>query len=75
MLGDGAVSNSLPTTNSTSYRLTFKVSHAPYLVGMVGWWPFDEDTLLSRALGGNTAPLAVDIFGGHDGLLEFTYGD
>ncbi len=56
MLTDGVVSNSLPTTNSTNYRLTFKVNHAPYIVGMAGWWPFDED--------------ATDIFGGHDGLLS-----
>src|SRR5207247_4443972 len=26
-----------------------------YLIGMVGWWPFDDD--------------GMDIFGGHDGLL------
>ncbi|HWW00076.1 MAG TPA: S8 family serine peptidase [Candidatus Acidoferrum sp.] len=55
ILGYGAVSNTLPTTNSTSYSLSFEVTHAPYLVGTVGWWPFDED--------------ARDIFGGFDGLL------
>jgi subtilisin-like proprotein convertase family protein len=55
ILGDAAVSNSLPTTNSTSYSLSFRVTHAPYLVGMVGWWPLDSD--------------ASDIFNGLDGLL------
>jgi hypothetical protein len=55
VLGAAAVSNSLPTTNSTSYSLSFRVTHAPYLVGMVGWWPFDGS--------------AADIFGGRDGLL------
>ena len=55
VLGEGAVSNALPTTNSTSYHLTFDVTHAPYLAGMIGWWPLDQD--------------ASDIFGGHDGLL------
>ena len=79
VLGDGVVSNTLPTTNSGNYRLTFKVSHAPYLEGMVGWWPFEEDPLLARALGTNVAPLAVDIFGDHNGLLcgnpRFTLGE
>jgi len=55
VLGNAAVTNTLPTTNSTSYSLSFRVTHAPYLVGTVGWWPFD----------GN----AADIFGGFDGLL------
>src|SRR5262249_31015548 len=55
VLGDGVVSNAFPTTNSTSYELSFQVSHAPYLVGMVSWWPFDGDE--------------ADIWGGHDGLL------
>ena len=55
ILGQGAISNNLPTTNSTSYSLSFEVSHAPYLVGTVGWWPMD----------GN----ALDIFSGFDGLL------
>jgi subtilisin-like proprotein convertase family protein len=55
ILSDAAVSNSLPTTNSTSYSLSFRVTHAPYLVGMVGWWPLDSD--------------ASDIFNGLDGLL------
>ena len=55
VLGDGVISNTLPTTNSTQYRLSFKVTHAPYILGMVGWWPFDDD--------------GMDIFGGHDGLL------
>ena len=54
-LGYGAISNSLPTTNSTAYRLEYQVTHAPYLVGTVGWWPFEQD--------------ANDIFGGWDGLL------
>ena len=55
VLGDGVVSNTFPTTNSTSYELSFKLNHAPYLFGTVAWWPFDSD--------------AEDIFGGHDGLL------
>ena len=55
VLGEGVVSNTLPTTNSMSYQLSFSVSHAPYLVGTVAWWPFDGD--------------AADSFGGHDGLL------
>jgi subtilisin-like proprotein convertase family protein len=55
VLGEGVVSNSLPTTNSTRYRLTFRATHAPYLVGMVTWWPLDGD--------------ARDIWGGLDGLL------
>jgi len=55
VLGDAAVTNNLPTTNSTSYTLSFRVTHAPYLVGMVGWWPLDSD--------------ASDIFNGLDGLL------
>jgi subtilisin-like proprotein convertase family protein len=54
-LWDGVVSNTLPTTNSTSFNLSFQVTRAPYLVGTVGWWPLDED--------------ARDIFGGLDGLL------
>src|SRR5205823_781471 len=41
VLGNGAVSNSLPVTNSTAYHLSFTITHAPYLVGTVGWWPFD----------------------------------
>jgi subtilisin-like proprotein convertase family protein len=56
MLEYGAVSNSLPTTNSTQYQLSFNVTHAPYLVGTVGWWPLNGD--------------GADIFGGHDGLLS-----
>ncbi len=55
VLGDGVVSNSLPTTNSSTYHLSFRATHAPYIVGMVTWWPFDGD--------------ARDIFGGLDGLL------
>ncbi len=55
VLGEGVISNTLPTTNSTSYRLSFKVTHSPYIIGMVGWWPFDDD--------------GTDIFGGHDGTL------
>ncbi|HWQ92460.1 MAG TPA: proprotein convertase P-domain-containing protein, partial [Clostridia bacterium] len=60
VLGDSGVSTALPTTNSTSYRLTFRATHAPYLVGTIGWWSFD----------GN----GTDIFGGWDGLL-FGGGD
>jgi subtilisin-like proprotein convertase family protein len=55
VLGQGVISNTLPTTNSTSYQLSFRVTHSPYLIGTVAWWPFDVD--------------AADIFGGHDGLL------
>ncbi len=55
ILGDAAVTNTLPTTNSTAYSLSFRVNHAPYLVGTVGWWPFDGD--------------ASDIYGGLNGLL------
>jgi subtilisin-like proprotein convertase family protein len=65
ILGEGAVSNSLPTTNSTQYELKFRATHAPYLAGMVSWWPFDGD--------------ARDIFGGLNGLLSgdviFTNGE
>ncbi|HEY5915274.1 MAG TPA: S8 family serine peptidase, partial [Verrucomicrobiae bacterium] len=56
ILGDSAVSNTLPTTNSTAYSLSFRVTHAPYLVGTVAWWPLDSD--------------GTDIFGGFDGLLS-----
>jgi subtilisin-like proprotein convertase family protein len=63
--GDGVVSNSLPTTNSTSYRLSFNVTHSPYLPGMITWWPLDED--------------AIDIYGGFDGILcgdpQFVLGE
>jgi hypothetical protein len=65
ILGQGVVSNSLPTTNLTQYQLTFRATHAPYLVGMVTWWPFEGD--------------ASDIFGGLNGLLygdvTFTNGE
>jgi subtilisin-like proprotein convertase family protein len=65
ILGEGVVSNSLPTTNSTQYQLTFRATHAPYLVGMATWWPFDGD--------------ARDLFGGLHGLLygdvAFTNGE
>jgi subtilisin-like proprotein convertase family protein len=56
VLDDAVISNTLPTTNSTLYRLEFKTTHAPYLAGTVAWWPFDED--------------ASDIFGGWNGLLS-----
>lgn len=55
ILSDGIISNSLPTTNSTSYTLSYEVSHSPYIAGMVGWWPFDGD--------------GADIYGRFDGLL------
>jgi subtilisin-like proprotein convertase family protein len=55
ILSSGIISNNLPTTNSTSYVLSFEAAHAPYLVGTVGWWPMDGD--------------ASDIFGGFNGLL------
>jgi len=65
ILDEGVVSNSLPTTNSLEYQLTFRATHAPYLVGMVTWWPFDGD--------------ARDLFGGLHGLLygdvTFTNGE
>jgi subtilisin-like proprotein convertase family protein len=60
-LFDGAVSNSLPTTNTlslpnlTPYTLTYRVNHLPWLEGMVTWWPLDVD--------------GSDIFGGLNGLL------
>jgi subtilisin-like proprotein convertase family protein len=60
---DGAVSNSLPTTNAVSapaalnpYILTYRVNHLPWLEGMVTWWPLDVD--------------GSDIFSGLDGLLQ-----
>ena len=55
VLADGIVSNTLPTTNSTSYTLTYEATHAPYLVGTVGWWPLDGS--------------GDDIFGGFNGQL------
>lgn len=54
-LGHGVLSNSLPTTNPATYRLSFAVSHGPGFFGTVGWWPLDGD--------------ARDIAGGLDGLL------
>jgi subtilisin family serine protease/subtilisin-like proprotein convertase family protein len=66
VLADGIVSNSLPTTNSTYYSLSYRVTHAPWIVGMVGWWPFDQDP------GHIALATAPDIFGGHDALL---FGD
>ena len=60
-LFDGAVSNSLPTTNALTspslnpYILSYRVNHLPWLQGMVTWWPLDVD--------------ASDIFGGLNGLL------
>ena len=60
-LMDGAISNTIPTTNSLPvtnlmpYSLSFNVTHAPWIEGMVTWWPLDTN--------------AVDIFGGLDGLL------
>lgn len=55
LLAQGSISNNLPTTNSDTYQLTFEVTHAPYLVGTVGWWPFDRN--------------AADTFSGLDGLF------
>jgi len=70
-LFDGAVSNTLPTTNalpltnSYAYGLTYRVNHLPWLEGMVTWWPLDVD--------------GTDIFGGLNGLLlgnvAFTKGE
>jgi len=70
VLGEGIVSNALPSTNAsafplpltntTLYQMTFRATHAPYLVGMVSWWPFDYD--------------ASDIFGGQAGLLYGNVG-
>ncbi len=60
-LFDGAVSNTLPTTNailvtnSYPYTLSYRVNHLPWLKGMVAWWPLDFD--------------GADIFGGFDGFL------
>lgn len=56
ILGESSLSTSLPTTNSASYQLSFRVTHAPYLAGTVAWWPFDDD--------------AADVFGGFDGMLS-----
>jgi len=50
VLGDGVISNTLPTTNSTTYRLSFKVTHSPYLIGMVAWWPLDDDGTSSAGM-------------------------
>lgn len=55
LLAEGSISNNLPTTNSDTYQLSFVVTHAPYLVGTVGWWPFDRN--------------AADSFSGLDGLF------
>ena len=55
VLGEGVLSNQLPTIAPTDGELRFNVTHAPYLVGTVGWWPLD----------GN----GKDIFGGLDGLV------
>ncbi len=70
-LFDGAVSNTLPTTNalpltnSYAYGLSYRVNHLPWLEGMVSWWPLDAD--------------GTDIFGGLNGLLlgnvAFTTGE
>ena len=64
VLGNSVVSNALPCTNasalplpqtnSTIYQLSFRVNHAPYLAGLLAWWPFDGDT--------------ADVFGGFAGL-------
>lgn len=60
-LFDGTVSNTLPTTNAlpvtnaNPYLLSFKVSHLPWLEGMVTWWPLDTD--------------GADSFGGFNGYL------
>ncbi len=57
----GGVSNTIPTTNTLPvtnlmpYSLSFNVTHAPGLEGMVTWWPLDTN--------------GVDIFGGFNGLL------
>ena len=55
VLANSVVSNTLPTISSLNYRLTFKATHAPYLVGTVGWWPLDGD--------------GQDMFGGLDALM------
>jgi subtilisin-like proprotein convertase family protein len=58
---NGAVSNTLPTTNTVlppdlnTYQLKFRVNHLPWLEGMVTWWPLDTD--------------GSDIFGGLNGQL------
>lgn len=56
LLGDSGLARSLPTTNSTSYALSFQVTHSPFLFGTLGWWPLD----------GNTA----DIASGLNGILS-----
>jgi len=66
VVGQGILSNALPVTNAltlplalanqqTIYQMTFRATHAPYLAGMISWWPFDAD--------------GADIFGGLSGQL------
>jgi subtilisin-like proprotein convertase family protein len=77
VVGYGAVSNAFPTVPFTGFRtnldfspvtniyaLTFNVTHAPYLVGTVGWWPFDNQST------DPTAATTPDIFGGFTGLAD-----
>jgi subtilisin-like proprotein convertase family protein len=77
VLDDGAVSNAFSVTPFTGFRtnisllpttnlfaLSFNVTHAPYLVGMVGWWPFDN-----KSTDGDSA-ITPDIFGSLDGLAD-----
>jgi subtilisin-like proprotein convertase family protein len=59
ILNDGIISNTLPTTNSTQYSLSFEATHAPYLVGTVAWWPFDNDG--SDIVSGFDATLLGDV--------------
>jgi len=55
ILGDGAIINNLPTTNSDTFTLSFEAAHTPFLAGTVAWWPFDGD--------------GSDLVGGLNGLL------
>jgi subtilisin-like proprotein convertase family protein len=57
----GSVSNTIPTTNSVPltnanpYSLSFNVTHAPGIEGMVTWWPLDTN--------------GMDVVSGLDGLF------
>jgi subtilisin-like proprotein convertase family protein len=72
-LSYGAVSNTIPTTNSTDYRLTFQATHAPYLAGTVGWWPMDGDG--SEILNGLSGLLLGDVVYFTGKVHQAYYGD
>src|SRR5207302_634256 len=61
----------------TAYHLSFTITHAPYLVGTVGWWPFDGKYTRAVTNGNQVTTNAVrpdvdtpDIYGGHDAILS-----